>query len=29
MTSEMPGSLLQSVPGKVVWMLDEAAGADL
>jgi glucosamine-6-phosphate deaminase len=29
MTAQMPGSLLQSVPGKVVWMLDEAAASRL
>ncbi|MGE5756023.1 MAG: glucosamine-6-phosphate deaminase [Planctomycetaceae bacterium] len=29
MAAQMPGSLLQSVPGKVVWMLDEAAASRL
>jgi glucosamine-6-phosphate deaminase len=29
MTAQMPGSLLQSVPGKVIWMLDEAAASRL
>ena len=29
MTAQMPGSLLQSVSGKVTWMLDEAASVGL
>jgi glucosamine-6-phosphate deaminase len=29
MTASLPASLLQSVPGKVTWMLDEAAAARL
>jgi glucosamine-6-phosphate deaminase len=29
MTAEVPGSLLQSVPGKVTWMLDEASARGL
>jgi glucosamine-6-phosphate deaminase len=29
MTAQMPGSLLQSAPGEVVWMLDEAAAREL
>jgi glucosamine-6-phosphate deaminase len=29
MTAQVPGSLLQAVPGKVTWMLDEAAARGL
>lgn len=29
MTAQLPGSLLQSVPGKVTWILDEEAARDL
>ncbi|WP_435011653.1 glucosamine-6-phosphate deaminase [Tundrisphaera lichenicola] len=28
-TGEVPGSLLQTVPGKVEWLIDEAAGAEI
>ena len=29
MTAQVPGSLLQTVPGKVTWMLDEEAAERL
>jgi len=29
LTAEVPGSLLQAVPGKVTWMLDEGAARGL
>ncbi len=27
-TAEVPGSLLQTVPGKVTWMIDRAAASE-
>jgi glucosamine-6-phosphate deaminase len=29
MTAEVPGSLLQSIPGKVTWMIDRAAASEI
>ncbi len=28
-TAEVPGSLLQTVPGKVTWLLDRAAASEI